>query len=259
VNAVGERLEGKPHEPFDGGRRKRAGQGQWRASALPYPARTVLRGPGGVTPPGHSPHRRHRHAAATVGAVVHRTRHQTGPPRRSHCPPERHVGHSASPQPAADPGRAGTTGALCPARSGREVHPQLRRGVPLTGWGSAGDPVRAPKANACGERWIRTVRAECLDWLLMLGRNHLDQVLRVSVQHYNGSGPTAHSGCKRQIRRPGRPSPGRIMEARCIDATCSAVGFTRTGELHERLCAPFTPWTCGTGCWRWRARPASTS
>jgi putative transposase len=44
-------------------------------------------------------------------------------------------------------------------------------------------PVRAPKANAYAERWIRTVRAECLDWLLILGRNHLDQVLRVHVQH----------------------------------------------------------------------------
>jgi hypothetical protein len=29
------------------------------------------------------------------------------------------------------------------------------------------------------------------------------------------------------------------MEARCIDATCSAVCFTSTGELHERVCAPF--------------------
>jgi putative transposase len=50
-------------------------------------------------------------------------------------------------------------------------------------------PVRAPKANAYGERWIRTVRAECLDWLLILGRNHLDQVLGVYVQQYNGHRP----------------------------------------------------------------------
>ena len=50
-------------------------------------------------------------------------------------------------------------------------------------------PVRAPKANAFAERWIRTVRAECLDWLLILGRNHLDQVLRVYVQHYNRHHP----------------------------------------------------------------------
>jgi len=50
-------------------------------------------------------------------------------------------------------------------------------------------PVRAPKANAHAERWIRTVRAECLDWLLILGRNHLDQVLRVYVKHYNQHRP----------------------------------------------------------------------
>ncbi|HTE67548.1 MAG TPA: integrase core domain-containing protein [Actinomycetes bacterium] len=46
-------------------------------------------------------------------------------------------------------------------------------------------PVQAPNANAHAERWIRTVRAECLDWLLIVGRGHLEQVLRVYVQHYN--------------------------------------------------------------------------
>jgi putative transposase len=50
-------------------------------------------------------------------------------------------------------------------------------------------PVQAPNANAFAERWIRTVRAECLDWLLIVGRGHLEQVLRVYVEHYNGSTP----------------------------------------------------------------------
>jgi Integrase core domain len=50
-------------------------------------------------------------------------------------------------------------------------------------------PVRAPRANAFAERFVRTVRAECLDWLLILGRSHLEQALRVFVAHYNRQRP----------------------------------------------------------------------
>jgi putative transposase len=50
-------------------------------------------------------------------------------------------------------------------------------------------PVRAPKANAIAERFVRTVRAECLDWLLILNRRHLERVLRVYVDHYNHERP----------------------------------------------------------------------
>jgi putative transposase len=50
-------------------------------------------------------------------------------------------------------------------------------------------PVRAPKANAIAERFVRTVRCECLDWLLILNRRHLEGVLRVYVDHYNRERP----------------------------------------------------------------------
>ena len=50
-------------------------------------------------------------------------------------------------------------------------------------------PVQAPNANAYAERWIRTVRPECLDWLLIIGRGHLQQVLRVYIEHYNAHRP----------------------------------------------------------------------
>jgi putative transposase len=50
-------------------------------------------------------------------------------------------------------------------------------------------PVQAPNANAYAERWVGTVRAECLDWLLIVGRGHLAQVLRVYVQHYTRHRP----------------------------------------------------------------------
>jgi putative transposase len=50
-------------------------------------------------------------------------------------------------------------------------------------------PVRAPQANAIAERFVRTVRAECLDWLLIVNRRHLERVLRVFVEHYNTQRP----------------------------------------------------------------------
>jgi transposase InsO family protein len=50
-------------------------------------------------------------------------------------------------------------------------------------------PVRAPNANAHIERWVGTVRRECLDRLLILGRRQLEHVLHAYVKHYNGGRP----------------------------------------------------------------------
>jgi transposase InsO family protein len=50
-------------------------------------------------------------------------------------------------------------------------------------------PIRAPKANAFAERWVGTVRRECLDWLLISSRRQLERVLRVYVDHYNSHRP----------------------------------------------------------------------
>jgi putative transposase len=50
-------------------------------------------------------------------------------------------------------------------------------------------PAQAPNANANAERWVRTVRSDCLDRILILGRRHLERVLRVYVKHYNEHRP----------------------------------------------------------------------
>jgi putative transposase len=71
-------------------------------------------------------------------------------------------------------------------------------------------PVRAPQANACAERFVRTVRNECLDWLLIIGRRHLEHVLRIYIQHYNRERP--HRGLALQL-----PGPARITEPPCRD------------------------------------------
>jgi putative transposase len=50
-------------------------------------------------------------------------------------------------------------------------------------------PPRAPKSNAYAERWIRTVRTECLDWTLIFSRRHLEQVLTEYIAYYNTARP----------------------------------------------------------------------
>ena len=61
-----------------------------------------------------------------------------------------------------------------------------------------------PRANAYAARWLRTVRAECLDWTLIWNRQHLQVVLSRYVEHYN-TGLTAGSAwrfrCRRRWRR----------------------------------------------------------
>ncbi len=66
-------------------------------------------------------------------------------------------------------------------------------------------PVRSPKANAIAERFVRTIRTECLDWLLILNRRHLEHVLRVYVDHYNTERP--HRALELRPPEPGEPPP----------------------------------------------------
>jgi transposase InsO family protein len=50
-------------------------------------------------------------------------------------------------------------------------------------------PIRAPNANAYAERWVGSVRRECLDWLLIFGRRQLEHVLRIYIRHFNQHRP----------------------------------------------------------------------
>ena len=77
-------------------------------------------------------------------------------------------------------------------------------------------PPRAPQANAFAERWARTVRTECLDWLLIWNRRHLEQVLTVYVEHYNTARP--HRGISLSVpAADGEPTPASLAQIRRID------------------------------------------
>ncbi len=77
-------------------------------------------------------------------------------------------------------------------------------------------PVRSPKANAIAERFVRTVRAECLDWLLILNRRQLERMLRVYVDHYN------------------RERPHRALDLRPPEPDERPERSSRNDEIHRR-------------------------
>lgn len=87
-------------------------------------------------------------------------------------------------------------------------------------------PWRAPKANAYAERWIRTVRNECLDRVMVLGRRHLEHLLRIYVRHYNEERPH---------RSLGLEPPGGSALVRAVSREPSEIGRRDRlgGLIHE--------------------------
>jgi putative transposase len=84
-------------------------------------------------------------------------------------------------------------------------------------------PVRAPKARAHAERWVGTVRRECLDRLLILGRRHLKHVLASYTRHYN-----EHRPHRSRRQRPPLATPG---DERPIAAVVDLERVRRRGLL----------------------------
>jgi putative transposase len=70
-------------------------------------------------------------------------------------------------------------------------------------------PIKAPRANAFAERWVKTVKTECLDWLLIVGPRHLQAILRDYAEHYNLGRPhrALELRCPEPDPRARRPVP----------------------------------------------------
>jgi len=68
-------------------------------------------------------------------------------------------------------------------------------------------PVRAPEARAHAERWVGSVRRECLDRLLILGRHH-QRVVATYTLHYNEHRPHRALAQRPPLRKlPPRDEP----------------------------------------------------
>jgi putative transposase len=97
-------------------------------------------------------------------------------------------------------------------------------------------PVQVPNANAHAERWVGSVRRECLDRLLIFNRRQLEHVLRTYADHYNHTGRTARSRSNLPTNTQRRPSPSRHGES--ANTNYSAASSTNTRRPHDHRSRP---------------------
>ena len=74
-------------------------------------------------------------------------------------------------------------------------------------------PVRAPRAKAHAERWVGSLRHECLDRILILGRRQLEQVVRAYISHHNEHRPHRSLDQRPPLAKPPpaeAPPPSKI-------------------------------------------------
>ncbi len=97
-------------------------------------------------------------------------------------------------------------------------------------------PYQAPRANTICERFLGSVRRECLDHLFILQEKQLDRVLRAYVQYFNRARP--HQGITQQIpERFGKSVPTNHNDGKILS-------FPVLGGLHHdyrRSASPLSP------------------
>jgi hypothetical protein len=99
--------------------------------------------------------------------------------------------------------------------------------------------VQAPNASADAECWIWTVRAECLDWLLILAAAASSRSCASTCDITTLIVRIGRSACSCRIRPLGRRSLAWIGRTESSDAISSVVSCTSTDKLYERIGAPY--------------------
>lgn len=91
-------------------------------------------------------------------------------------------------------------------------------------------PYQAPRANAFAERWVRSVREECLDHILVSNESHLRRVLKEYADYYNHARPHQGLGQHFPVSGPTRNKEGPIRRRDILG-----------GVIHDYYRQPSTP------------------
>lgn len=75
-------------------------------------------------------------------------------------------------------------------------------------------PARSPNLNAFAERWVRSIKSECLSKLILFGEASLRRAVTQFIEHYHLERP--HQGKGNQLLFPSTvpptsPNPGRVQ------------------------------------------------
>ena len=91
-------------------------------------------------------------------------------------------------------------------------------------------PFRSPRANAIAERWVRSVRSECLDHLFIFNQRQLNKVLAEYVDYFNHWRPHRSIGQRAPCGSVTSASPAKV-EARQITARSVLGGLHHVYQL----------------------------
>ena len=116
------------------------------------------------------------------------------------------------------------------------------RRVRNLGIAQARTPFRSPRANALAERWVRSVRTECVDHVFIFNERHLQKVLAEYVGYFNYWRPHRSIGQRapcapRTLASDRSDQAGRISQYQCLEVSITSI--SRPHDLPDRIFAPF--------------------
>jgi transposase InsO family protein len=126
-------------------------------------------------------------------------------------------------------------------------------------------PPRVPQANAFAERWVRTVRSDCLDWTLIWSERQLHRVLTEYLAHYNSVRPhraldLQPPAAVRTLTAVGAATAPTTVDVERVDVLGGLIHeyrrAARDNELHSPLPGSAT---ADPAAQRWRLPAASES